>query len=62
MPATLFKKGLWHSCFPVNFAKLLRTPFLKERRRLAASVCLNISLLKQTVINKFPILIKIIQT
>ena len=25
-PATLFKKGLWHSCFPVNFAKFLRTP------------------------------------
>ena len=26
--ATLFKKGLWHSCFPVNFAKFLGTPFL----------------------------------
>ena len=26
-PATLFIKGLWHRCFPVNFAKLLRTPF-----------------------------------
>ena len=23
--ATLFKKGLWHRCFPVNFAKFLRT-------------------------------------
>ena len=23
-PATLLKKGLWHKCFPVNFAKFLR--------------------------------------
>ena len=27
-PATLLKKSLWHKCFPVNFAKFLRTPFL----------------------------------
>ena len=27
-PATLFKKRLWHRCFPVNFIKFLRTPFL----------------------------------
>ena len=27
--ATLLKKRLWHRCFPVNFAKFLRTPFLK---------------------------------
>ena len=26
-PATLLKKKLWHGCFPVNFAKFLRTPF-----------------------------------
>ena len=26
-PATLLKKRLWHSCFPLNFAKFLRTPF-----------------------------------
>ena len=25
-PATLLKKRLWHRCFPVNFAKFLRTP------------------------------------
>ena len=24
------KKKLWHRCFPVNFAKFLRTPFLTE--------------------------------
>ena len=29
-PAMFLKKSLWHRCFPVNFAKLLRTPFLKE--------------------------------
>ena len=27
-PATLLKKSLWHRCFPVNFVKFLRTPFL----------------------------------
>ena len=25
--ATLFKKRLWHRCFPVNFAKFLGAPF-----------------------------------
>ena len=25
---TLLKKRLWHRCFPVNFDKFLRTPFL----------------------------------
>ena len=28
--ATLLNKRLWHKCFPVNFAKLLRTPFLQS--------------------------------
>ena len=32
-PATLLKKRLWHRCFPVNFAKFLRKPFLKEHLR-----------------------------
>ena len=36
-PATLFKKGLWHRCFPVNFKKFLRTPFLKEHFSQSAS-------------------------
>ena len=26
--ATLLKKGLWHRCFTVNFAKFLRTPLV----------------------------------
>ena len=29
-PATLFKKRLWHRCFPVNFAKVLRTLSLQN--------------------------------
>ena len=28
-PGTLLKKGLWHRCFPVNFAIFLRTLFLQ---------------------------------
>ena len=26
----LNKKRFWHRCFPVNFAKFLRTPFLQN--------------------------------
>ena len=29
-PVNLLKKRLWHRCFPVNFAKFLRTPFFIE--------------------------------
>ena len=29
-PAALLKKRLWERCFPVNFAKFLRTPFLQN--------------------------------
>ena len=29
-PATLLKKRLWQRCFPVNFVKFLRTPFLQN--------------------------------
>ena len=32
-PATLLKKRLWHRCFPVNFVKFLKTPFLIEHLR-----------------------------
>ena len=30
---TLLQKRLWQRCFPVNFAKFLRTPFLREHLR-----------------------------
>ena len=29
-PAPLLKKRFWHMCFPVNFVKFLRTPFLQN--------------------------------
>ena len=29
-PANLLKKRRWHRCFPVNFAKFPRTPFLQN--------------------------------
>ena len=32
-PATLFNKRIWHRCYPVNFTKFLRTPFLTEQLR-----------------------------
>ena len=36
-PVTLLKKRLRHRCFPVNFAKLLRTPFLQNSSQRTAS-------------------------
>ena len=29
-PCNFIKKRLWHRCFPVNFVKFLRTPFLQN--------------------------------
>ena len=29
-PATLLKKKLWYRCLPLNFVKLLRTPFFQN--------------------------------
>ena len=29
-PTTLLRKRVWHRCYPVNFAKFLRTSFLTE--------------------------------
>ena len=29
-PAAVLKNRLWHRCFPVNFVKFLRTPFLQN--------------------------------
>ena len=36
VPATLLKED-WQSCFPVNFAKFLRTPFVTEQLWTTAS-------------------------
>ena len=43
-PATLLKKRLWHRCFPVNFAKFLGTPFLKEHLILWWTIVTNFNL------------------
>ena len=43
-PATLLKKKLSHRCFPVNFAKYLRTPFLLNT---SGQLLLIVSSLKQ---------------
>ena len=42
-PATLLKKRLWHKCFPLNFAKFPRTPFLQNTSgRLLLSVVVKV--------------------
>ena len=43
--ATLLKKRLLHSCFPMNFEKFLRTPFLTEHLRWLRLFFLSVSLL-----------------
>ena len=35
-PATLLKKRLCHRCFPLNFVKFLRTPFIEHLRKTAS--------------------------
>ena len=42
MGSTLRSTRLWHMCFPVNFVKFLRTPFLQDTSgRLLLSVFFN---------------------
>ena len=38
------KKGLWHRCFPVSFAKFSRTPFFTKHLRATASETLLFNL------------------
>ena len=33
LQANFIKNEFWHSCFPVNFSKFLRTPFFTEHLR-----------------------------
>ena len=48
--ATSLKKRDWHRCFPVNFTKFLKTPFLQDTsRRLLLSI------------STLPFLIKVIE-
>ena len=55
------KKRLWHRCFPVNFAKFLRTPFLQNTsERLLLNRGLELLhlghqvLVKSVTVNYFP--------
>ena len=41
-PATLSQKRLWHRCFPLNFAKFSRTPFLTAHLRCLFLKCLSL--------------------
>ena len=53
-PVTLLKKKLWHRCYPVNFAKFLKTPFLQNTSgRLLLKINIRRSLLQnmQTIRN-----------
>ena len=46
-PETLLKKRLWHRRFPVNFVKLVRTPFLEDMSgRLPLNVILRYKFIK----------------
>ena len=42
-PVTLLKKRPWHRCFPVNFVKLLRTPFIIEHHWWLLLTCAGVS-------------------
>ena len=50
-PATLLKKRLQQRCFPVNFVKFLRTPFLQNtsRRLLLFVTHLTVSFCKEVL-------------
>ena len=50
-PATLLKRDSDHRCFPVNFAKFLRTPFFTEHLR-----CFGVYLFCLTVILSNPLI------
>ena len=51
----LYQKGLWHRCFPVNFAKFLRTQFLQNtygRPRLKTNFLFRISISDTRIMRK----------
>ena len=50
----LLRKRLWHSCFPVNFAKFLRAPVTEHIRVTAFVVKLHASLLQIQLSNACP--------
>ena len=56
--ATLLKKKFWHRCFPVNFAKFIRTPFFKKHLwwlLLQAFISKWSRLIIQVILSRFPL-------
>ena len=55
-PATLLKKTRWHRCFPVNFAKFLRTSFLQNTPKwlLLLQVSINCCHFDKCHVNIYP--------
>ena len=56
--ATLLKKKFWHRCFPVNFAKFIRTPFFTEHLwwlLLQAFISKWSRLIIQVIFSRFPL-------
>ena len=53
--ATLLKKRLWHRCFPVNFAKFLRTSFLQNTSERLLLKCRDFQRKKETLAT-FPLI------
>ena len=41
--AGIIKKRLWHTCFSVNFAEFLRTPYTKEQNNSGGCFCMQTS-------------------
>ena len=50
------KKRLWHRCFPVNFTKFLRTPFLQRRLGETSAFVLGNSQLLSDSLRSFRII------
>ena len=59
--ATLLKRRLCHRCFPVNFAKILRTPFLQDTFGLLLLQKLGIEKVKRVANIENHIFIKYLQ-
>ena len=56
-PPALLKMRLWHRCFPVNFAKFLRTPFLQN-----TSGWLLLFILSHIFVSKFDLVLILCST
>ena len=59
-PATSLRKRLWHRCFPLNFAKFIRTSFYRtplvssSRTPISKIICERLLLKISTSVANFP--------